>query len=64
MIPADPVNLFFGILTIIGSIIAVLTVMVILVSLQRKKKHKLFLLLDKHAILFAFVVAVIAMSGA
>lgn len=63
MISAEPVNLLFSTLTVIGQIIAVLTVIVIVVSWKRKKSHKILVFLEKNAVLFAFIVASVAMIG-
>ena len=63
MITAAQANLLFGSLTVIGQIIIALALVVLLVSWKRKKSHRLLVFLHKHAILFAFVVASIAMIG-
>jgi len=63
MITADQANLLFSILTVIGQAIAIVTLLVLVVSWKRKKSHKLLAFLDKHAILFGFIVSSIAMLG-
>ncbi|MBS3055777.1 MAG: disulfide bond formation protein B [Candidatus Aenigmarchaeota archaeon] len=63
MITASQANLLFSILTVIGQAIIIATLFVIVVSWKRKKSHKMLVFLDKHGILFAFVVALVAMTG-
>lgn len=63
MVSAEIPNLIFSILTIIGQIIIVITLVVLLVSWKRKKSHKLLDFLNKHAFLFAFIVALISLIG-
>lgn len=63
MISAVIPNLLFSTLTVIGQIIIVITLFVLLVSWKRRKSHKLLDFLNRHAILFAFIVALVSMAG-
>lgn len=63
MISAEIPNLLFSILTVIGQIIIALTLIVFVASWSKKKSHKLLEFLNSHVILFAFIVALVAMSG-
>ena len=63
MIPAEIPNLLFSILTVIGQIIVAIALVVLFLSWKRKKIHKLLEFDGRHAILFAFIVALISMTG-
>lgn len=63
MIPATIPNLLFSTLTVIGQIIILVTLGVMAISWTQKKSHKLLKFLNQNAILFAFIVALVSMSG-
>lgn len=63
MISADIPNLIFSTLAVIGQIIIAITLVVLFVSWRKKRSHKLLDFLNRHAILFAFIVALVSMTG-
>lgn len=63
MISADIPNFVFSVLTVVGQVIIIIGLVVLLISWKRKKSHRLLDFSNKHAILFAFIVALIAMTG-
>lgn len=63
IITADQANVLFSILTVIGQIISLITIAVLVISWKKKKSHKLLEFLNKHAIKFGFIVALVSMIG-
>jgi hypothetical protein len=63
MISAEIPNLLFSILTVVGQIIVAIALVVLVLSWKRKKIHRLLEFDGRHAVLFAFIVALISMIG-